>query len=532
MRTQNNQKKAGTKFSLLLALLFSLALALGMVHGTAFSAQPVLIAAIHSSALRQPFSGGEVSALVKSVAERGAALVYLSLLECGERPEEVPGRISRVLSNIAKTYNIHVLAVMHEKEGDKNFRTSLLVNRAGQVAGAYRQAIITNKGDLSAGDTLPVFTTDFGKIACKIGEDFLSPEIDLAYSLKGAGVIFCYAEIGGSSMSNDCVERIVRGQAGDCGAYYMYLYGGAGTGKQLPGMPAAFAASPDGEICSFTDTAQDITFATIPGEVFAENRDNPILKADIPALLEDQVVEYVPVPPKGKIRAAVIPGSLNFEDLLAALDRAGRETADIACLPEYQWNGYERLAKLRELSAKAARYRMYIALGFSQNHEIILFNREGRAAIEYHPARMHHSLPPERRIKSLPIVETDFGKIGLVAFPDMISPLFMRIMALRDVRLFCLSVPFNKTLSAVDTAVLKSRAAASGAALLVAQNPSISVNARSMIIDADGTITAAALMGKPDCVVGDIQLEHHDKPELLRRALIGRELIDIFTRMQ
>ncbi len=95
------------------------------------------------------------------------------------------------LTEKSREYNLHIVSGFNEKEGDKLFNTSILVNPKGLI-GKYRKIHlfmnefdIFEKGNLG----LPVFDLGFCKMGMLVCFDWIFPEVWRILALKGADLI-------------------------------------------------------------------------------------------------------------------------------------------------------------------------------------------------------------------------------------------------------------------------------------------------------------------------------------------------------
>jgi len=96
----------------------------------------------------------------------------------------------KVFSDLARLYNTYLaIAVKEQAKEDRLFFTSILLGRRGQIVGAYRKTHALPDDEISLGDDLPVFETDFGVLGFSIGTDFCFPEIYEVEMMKGADML-------------------------------------------------------------------------------------------------------------------------------------------------------------------------------------------------------------------------------------------------------------------------------------------------------------------------------------------------------
>lgn len=106
--------------------------------------------------------------------------------------EEVPGVTSERLAVAARDGEIYVLGNWYVREGDAMYNQTTIFDRSGAVVGSYRKVQPTG-GEarfVRAGDELPVFELDFGRIAVMTCMDIYFPEIARVYAHRGAEVLF------------------------------------------------------------------------------------------------------------------------------------------------------------------------------------------------------------------------------------------------------------------------------------------------------------------------------------------------------
>jgi len=90
----------------------------------------------------------------------------------------------------ACTHRTYLALAMTEygKDG-RQFCTSVLLDRAGKVAGKYRKTHALPDDTMALGDDLPVFQTDFGVLGFSLSTDFYFPEVYAVEWMKGAEIL-------------------------------------------------------------------------------------------------------------------------------------------------------------------------------------------------------------------------------------------------------------------------------------------------------------------------------------------------------
>ena len=106
-------------------------------------------------------------------------------------PEPHPGPTLDVIAHHARNGAMNIAATYYVSVDNRIFNQTVIVNRFGDVVGEYRKVQPTALEALriSAGNDLPVFTLDFGRIAVMICIEIYFPEIARIYAHKGAEIL-------------------------------------------------------------------------------------------------------------------------------------------------------------------------------------------------------------------------------------------------------------------------------------------------------------------------------------------------------
>ena len=114
-----------------------------------------------------------------------------------ELAETVPGPITESFQELAAELGVVVVLNLFEREGDKTFDTSPVIDADGTLLGRTRMVHITEydcfheQGYYAEGDRgAPVYSTRAGKIGVAICYDRHYPEYMRALALNGAEVVF------------------------------------------------------------------------------------------------------------------------------------------------------------------------------------------------------------------------------------------------------------------------------------------------------------------------------------------------------
>jgi predicted amidohydrolase len=400
---------------------------------------------VRASVVTLPWSdeGRTLKTVLDRLDEAGTAdrsdIVCLPM-ECVKTDgEPIPGPISQALADKARQYKMYVIGNIREREGAKRYVTSFLCGRDGKLVGKYRKSHKMPDEDMALGDDLPVFATDFGRIAMRIGSDRYFADIDHVYAAKGAGMIFW------SQMPEPVEDEYLQdfpsaGRALDYSVFiacsrYSFAKDGWITNMFPPycGCPIgrSYVINREGERIASTTRKGTVATAVIPAaEVVGGGRGpnkNPAFSA---------LTEPVKLPPpktwaKRKIRVTAIENHVAVDDLLQKLDQAGQIGSDLVCTYEFVWISgpnktpadKDRVAKqtaaakenLRRIAAKAKQWKMYVVVAGVidrlERNEAICYDRSGVEIGRYHKMIQTHD---EQIVgNQTPIIETDFGRFGV-----------------------------------------------------------------------------------------------------------------------
>jgi predicted amidohydrolase len=371
-------------------------------------------------------------------AAAGSDIVALPM-ECVATPgEPIPGPLSDAIAAKAKEHGMYVIGNLREKADGKTYVTSFLCGRDGSLIGTYRKSHKLPDEDMDLGDDLPVFDTDFGPIAMRIGSDRYFADIDHVYTAKGARIIFWSQEP--EPVEDEYLQdKPSAGRAMDYNVFiacsrYSRAEQGWITNKFTPycGSPIgrSYVFNREGQRIACTPRKGSIATAVIP---IAELR--PLGRQPNPKPAFAALTAPVVLPPerewrKRRIRVSAIENHVGFDDLLTKLDEAGKLGSDIVCTYEFVWipvHGKvpdpERVRQLeaqgaercQQIAAKAKQWNMYVILcGILRKREInegIVFDRQGQELGRY--IKMATTYPEQVPGPDTPVFETDFGRIAI-----------------------------------------------------------------------------------------------------------------------
>lgn len=166
----------------------------------------------------------------------------------------IPGPATEALGELARRYQMMIIASVPEWQGDLWYNTAVIIGKDGRLIGRYRKTHLPQtevEAGSAAGATLPVFDTEIGRIGAQICYDQFFPEVTRTFALKGAEIVF--TPIWGDGRSEGkALDAVARARALDNSLFYVTsTYGGR-----------SLIIDPSGTILADT--------AGTPGVVFAD----------------------------------------------------------------------------------------------------------------------------------------------------------------------------------------------------------------------------------------------------------------------
>jgi predicted amidohydrolase len=104
----------------------------------------------------------------------------------------IPCPLTDQIAEIAKKYNMYIIAPIYEAAGDTIYNTAVIFDRQGNIIGKHRKTVlpIMETWLVSLGDQYEVYKADFGNFAVATCWEISYPEISTIYALNGADIIF------------------------------------------------------------------------------------------------------------------------------------------------------------------------------------------------------------------------------------------------------------------------------------------------------------------------------------------------------
>jgi N-carbamoylputrescine amidase len=213
--------------------------------------------------------------LISRAAELGARLIVLPELsntgyvfksreEAFAVAQPVPGgRTVEIWCEIAAQHQLHLVAGICERDGDKLFNSAVLIGPSGYI-GTFRKVHLWNEENLyfEPGDRgFPVFHTAIGRIGMAICYDGWFPETYRLAALQGADIVCVptnWVPIPGQAEGREAMANILAMAAAHSNSIYIACADRVGTERGQPfegqslivsftGWPVAGPASRDKE---------------------------------------------------------------------------------------------------------------------------------------------------------------------------------------------------------------------------------------------------------------------------------------------
>ncbi len=367
----------------------------------------------------------------------GSDIVCLPM-ECVKTDgEPIPGPISTAIAAKAREHKMYVIGNIREKDGEKTYVTSFLCGRDGELIGSYRKSHKMPDEDMDLGDDLPVFKTDFGPIAMRIGSDRYFADIDHVLAAKGARMIFWSQEF--EPLEDEFPQDFV--SQGRAQEYRVFVacsrYSFAGPGwitnfwPRYRGCPIgrSYVINREGMRIACTTRKGTVATAVIPREELAAPGRGPNRNPAFKVLTEPVTLPEPREWKKRVVRVTAVENHVSIDDLIEKLDTAGQMGSDIVCTYEFVWipirgeptaeQVRERTEKahdnLRRVAEKAKEYGMYVLVAGvieqAERNVAILYDRQGKEAGRYY--KIVSTYPEQICGEETPVLETDFGRIGV-----------------------------------------------------------------------------------------------------------------------
>lgn len=204
---------------------------------------------------------------VKNAAAQGAEIICFSELAFTkfypqykaeenylELAEEIPGPITGEFQKLAKELGVVIIPNLYEREGDKAYDSSPVIDHNGEILGVTRMLHITDyeyfheKGYYTPGNNnITIYNTKFGSIGIAICYDRHYPEYMRTLALKGAEIVFVPQAGAVGEWPEGLYEAEMRIAAFQNG-YYTALCNRVGKEENLRFSGESFICNPEGQV--------------------------------------------------------------------------------------------------------------------------------------------------------------------------------------------------------------------------------------------------------------------------------------------
>ena len=240
----------------------------------------------------------KAESMIREAANRGAEMISLpEIFNCPysnkffrEYAEDEQGQTVKLLSSLAKELSIYLIGgSIPEIEDDKIYNASFIFNREGKIIGKHRKihmfdialagGISMKESDtLTAGETMTLVDTEFGKIGVAICYDVRFPELIRNMTLAGAKLIVlpaAFTLLTGVSHW----DITMRARALDNQVFFAAVSPARDPNGYYQAYGHSCIATPFGEFCARTDTRESIVLGEIDFEYMESIREQlPLLK--------------------------------------------------------------------------------------------------------------------------------------------------------------------------------------------------------------------------------------------------------------
>lgn len=204
---------------------------------------------------------------VKKAAAQGAQIICFAELafepfypqnpatpEKLQLAETIPGPTTRIFSELAAELKVVFILNLFERDGDRTYDTSPVINSDGQILGKTRMVHITEypcfheQGYYHPGDQgAPVYQTPFARIGVAICYDRHYPEYMRALALAGAQIVFV-PQAGSTDEWPDGLYEAELQVAAFQNGYFTALCNRVGQEPELTFAGESFVCDPSGRV--------------------------------------------------------------------------------------------------------------------------------------------------------------------------------------------------------------------------------------------------------------------------------------------
>jgi predicted amidohydrolase len=141
---------------------------------------------------------------LETAGQQGVDIACLPEEFSGTTAETIPGPTVHAVAELARKHRMYVVCPIREQAADgQQYNTAVLLDRTGKVQGSYRKVFVYWGEGLNPGrDGVPVFDTDFGRIAILTCFDANFDEVWQEAARKDAELVLWPSAYGGGTPLN------------------------------------------------------------------------------------------------------------------------------------------------------------------------------------------------------------------------------------------------------------------------------------------------------------------------------------------
>ena len=137
---------------------------------------------------------------LETAGQHGVDIACLPEEFSGTIAETIPGPTVNAVAELARKRHMYVVCPIREQAADgQQYNTAVLLDRKGKVQGIYRKVFVFwGEGLNPSRDSVPVFDTDFGRVAISTCFDANFDEVWQEAERKGAEMVLWPSAYGGA----------------------------------------------------------------------------------------------------------------------------------------------------------------------------------------------------------------------------------------------------------------------------------------------------------------------------------------------
>jgi predicted amidohydrolase len=446
-----------------------------------------------------------------------------------------PGRDLKPFANFARERRAYLALAMTEMDGEDHYHAAVLLDRRGHIVGRYRKTHALADDEVSLGDTLRSFATDFGRIGMTVTTDFYFPEVYQVLSMKGADILTWHhypERVRDHSgweplLMARCLDshaHMVTAMYADPRTYITNSYGqgmpGAAWGRSMVlnrvGTPIADTGYEDGIASATVDLDKrklDVYAPYYQGEnIFFVNNlgDRKALAPVAEPYEEPELPEYAKRTCRLAVgyfaRSDIWRNETVPETLLRIIDQAAELQPDLLLLSEQSTKIEDDTtqAVMKMIGAKAAQMNCYIAIGgIGDTEQISICRVWDRSGNEIYSQPLYWP----KGFAEIKVFDTDFGRVGSHQCGDLYIPEFDRVLALKGAEIIIDPSQMWGASGRTNETMLRARAIDNAVWIACAHWPTSDPSLRSLIIDPYGQVMSSSAFLNEGVIYYDIDLE-------------------------